>query len=41
MIPLGWTALLALGIAAVPVVAAAVAGPTGPTPRPGCEPGTG
>jgi hypothetical protein len=39
VIPLGWTALLALGIAAVPVVAAAVAGAYQPDPAAGLRAG--
>jgi hypothetical protein len=39
VIPLGWTALLALGIAAVPVAAAAVAGAYRPDPAAGLRAG--
>ena len=39
VIPLGWTALLALGIAAVPVVTAAVAGAYRPDPAAGLRAG--
>jgi hypothetical protein len=39
VIPLGWTALLALGIAAVPVVVAAVAGAYRPDPAAGLRAG--
>ncbi len=39
VIPLGWTALLALGIAAVPVVAAAAAGAYRPDPAAGLRAG--
>ena len=39
VIPLGWTALLALGIAAVPVVAAAIAGAYRPDPAAGLRAG--
>ena len=39
VIPLGWTALLALGIAAVPVAAAAAAGAYRPDPAAGLRAG--